>query len=103
MIWEGLGKQILTLFTVGALSGASFDLSSDCLGKQILTLFTVGPLSGASFDLSSDCLGKEILTLFAVGALSGAYRLIVLAKRFKHFLVLALEVDKMTSRRSGIF
>ena len=26
MIWEGLGKQILTLFTVGALSGASFDL-----------------------------------------------------------------------------
>ena len=78
MIWEGLGKQILTLFTVGALSGASFDLSSDCLGKQILTLF-------------------------AVGALSGAYRLIVLAKRFKHFLVLALEVDKMTSRRSGIF
>ena len=50
MIWEGLGKQILTLFAVGALSGASFDLSSDCLGKEILTLFAVGPLSGASFD-----------------------------------------------------
>ena len=57
MIWEGLGEQILTLFTVGALSGASFDVSSDCLGKEILTLFAVGPLSGASFDLSSDCLG----------------------------------------------
>ena len=33
MTWEGLGEQILTLFTVGALSGASFDLSSDCFGK----------------------------------------------------------------------
>ena len=43
---------------MGALSGASFDLSSDCLGKQILTLFTVGALSAASSDLSSDCLGK---------------------------------------------
>ena len=37
------------------------------LVKEILSLFTVGALSGASFDLSSDCLGQEILTLFAGG------------------------------------
>ena len=87
---------------MGPLSGASFDLSSDCLGKEILTLFAVGPLSGASFDLSSDCLVKEILTLFVMGALSGACRLIVLAKRFKHFVASAPEVDKMRSRTSDL-
>ena len=40
------------------LSGASLDLSWECLGKQILSLFAVDPLSGASLDLSADCLGK---------------------------------------------
>ena len=70
------------------------------LVKEILSLFTLGALSGDSFDLSYDCLVKEILTLFVVGAFSGACRLIVLANLFKHFLALALEVDKMKSRTS---
>ena len=39
---------------------ASFDVSSDCLGKEILSLFAVGAISSTSFDLSSDCLGQEI-------------------------------------------
>ena len=42
------------------LSGASLDVSSDCLGKQILTLFAVDPLSRASLDLPCECLGKQI-------------------------------------------
>ena len=45
----GLGKQILSLFTVTALLGAYLGRSMAGLGKQILSLFTVSALLGAAF------------------------------------------------------
>ena len=48
--WEGHREQILTLFTVGALSWCVFEFNVgsilEGLGKQILTVFTVGALFG---------------------------------------------------------
>ena len=41
-----LAKQILSLFTVGALLGCSFGTLLAQLAKQILSLFTVGALLG---------------------------------------------------------
>jgi hypothetical protein len=46
---------------VDPLSGASWDLFSECLGKHILSLFAVNSLSGASLDPPSECLGKHLL------------------------------------------
>ena len=46
MSWERLGRQILSLFTVSALSGVSLGMSWERLGKQILSLFVVSAPSG---------------------------------------------------------
>ena len=73
----------MLLFAVDPFPGAWSDLFMERLGKQILPLFTVDPLSGcvcgSIFGMSLEANGPEV--------------------RFKHFLALALEVDKMVSRR----
>ena len=67
-IWDGLGKQILSVFVVDPLSGACLDLPLKCFDMQILLLFSLDPLSGASWE----CLCELFLTPFAVYPLSGA-------------------------------
>ena len=47
-VFFDLGKQFLSLFTVGPHSGVSLKR----LGRQILSLFTVIPLSGVSLGMS---------------------------------------------------
>ena len=53
----------------------SLDYTWDCHGEQILTLFTVGALSWCVFEFYLgwiwEGLGKQILTVFTVGALFG--------------------------------
>ena len=89
---------------MGALSGASFDVSSDCLGKEILMLFAVGALSAASSDLSSDCFGKgDFVAICGFSSFDSRSRQYEIQKvRFKLFLPLAPEVDKMMSRASDL-
>ena len=73
----------------------SLDLIWDGHGEQFLLLFTVGPLSWCVFEFYLgwiwEGLAKQILTLFTVGPLFGC--------AFGLYLALALEVDKMVSRK----
>ena len=73
----------------------SLDLIWDGHGEQILLLFTVGPLSWCVFEFYLgwiwEGLAKQILTLFTVGPLFGC--------AFGPYLALALEVDKILSRK----